>query len=112
MSFHHGWRVQSWFLESLDRRVVQCREKMGSVYEVTLGQRASQQQALVPAAPAAEEDRPPMSMPPPPTSMRSAPRTHGGYGGGTGGSGGVTPRTAAASYVGLVDGGDSDDFED
>ena len=40
-------QLQSWFLESLDRRIVQCREKMGSVYEFTLTARAAHQQALL-----------------------------------------------------------------
>ena len=101
-------QLQSWFLESLDRRLVQCREKMARVYEGTLGQRAAVGGGMMssggpqpPAGPAADE-------PPSRSSAAPTPRGNGSAGGGGGGGcGGVS-----SSYVGLVDGGDSDDFDD
>ena len=38
--YYQHANLQSWFLEALDRRLVQCREKVGGVYEGTLASRA------------------------------------------------------------------------
>ena len=121
-------QLQSWFLESLDRRIVQCREKMGSVYEFTLTARATHQQAML-----IGDEKPPGAQhgagaPPSARGPALAPYSQGSYsqgslGAGVGGVGnGRTPGTTplrpgqrasrASSYVGLVDGGDSDDFDD
>lgn len=128
-------QLQSWFLESLDRRLVQCREKMAGVYEVTLAAKANQQQALVAADDLNKGPMPAGGMgmaTTTPGRPASAP-PYGGFGGGDAGTNGTngasansasangastysssarTPRPSAASYVGLVDGGDSDDFDD
>ena len=127
-------QLQSWFLESLDRRIVQCREKMGSVYEFTLTARATHQQAMLigdEKPPGAQHGAgaPPSARGPAPNTAL-APYSQGSYSQGSLGAGvgnGRTPGTTplgttpmrpgqrasrASSYVGLVDGGDSDDFDD
>ena len=38
-------QLQSWFLEGLDRRVVQCREKMSALYDTTMQAHTNQQVA-------------------------------------------------------------------
>jgi len=115
--------LQSWFLESLDRRVVQCREKVGGVYEATLASRGHQWHAMVignaaaaqSAAPAfrscsgvqskpdahahAHAHAPPLHVQPSTDGMYATSAT-------------VTPREPLPPYLGPVDGGDSDDFDD
>jgi dsDNA-binding SOS-regulon protein len=119
-------QLQSWFLESLDRRIVQCREKMGSVYEFTLTARAAHQQALLVSdeKPGAQHGAgaPPLARGPALAPSYSQGSLGAGMGGvGNGRTPGTTPMrpgqrasraSIASSYVGLVDGGDSDDFDD
>jgi hypothetical protein len=101
---------------------------MGSVYEFTLTARATHQQAML-----IGDEKPPGAQhgagaPPSARGPALAPYSQGSYsqgslGAGVGGVGnGRTPGTTpvrpgqrasrASSYVGLVDGGDSDDFDD
>ena len=53
--------LQSWFLEGLDRRLVQAREKMAAVYDTTLHARASQQAAYHASIDAADDTFKPSS---------------------------------------------------
>lgn len=101
-------QLQSWFLESLDRRIVQSREKMANVRDATLASRPMRQQQRPPQGPhrdGAAADEPGCLAH---NGTATAPSTAVGSV--------ASPQFAAAlgssSYVGLVDGGDSDDFDD
>lgn len=90
-------QLQSWLLEGIDRRLVQCREKMAGVYDATL----STHEKSLPTRRSARSDRGPSSG----RAERSASSARGVTGGAYGGErGGGPPPTGEGDD-------DSDDFD-
>lgn len=93
-------QLQSWLLEGIDRRLVQCREKIAGVYDATL---SAHEKSLPSAAARGGSER---------TARGQRGRSGGATVGGSGGSAGAgTPRGGRAATSSQPEDDDSDDFD-